>query len=135
MKLYRLHFMRVLLILEGLIPKIIVSFCCKYKLLVNPSYKLRQQVLYYSLFKLFRLGIQSQTLDKLPRSLILVQRTEHSGLGQVSLETTCFQSCKTKNLADTRGHTGTSCTPAHHHWSTQPLLDHRSCQYYILSVE
>ena len=134
MKLYRLHFMRVLLI-GGVNTKSIVILLQVYKLLVNPSYKLRQQTLYYSLFKLFRLGIQSQTLDKLPRSLILVQRTEHSGLGQVSLETTCFQSCKTKNLADTRGHTGTSCTPAHHHWSTQPLLDHRSCQYYILSVE
>ena len=134
MKLYRLHFMRVLLI-GGVNTKSIVILLQVYKLLVNPSYKLRQQTLYYSLFKLFRLGIQSQTLDKLPRSLILVQRTEHSGLGQVSLETTCFQSCKTKNLADTHGHTGTSCTPAHHQWSTQPLLDHRSCQYYILSVE
>ena len=73
MNIYRQHFMRVLLI-GRVNVKIIVSFCCKYKLLVNPSYKLRQQVLYYSLFKLFRLGIQLHTPDTFP-SLVLVQST------------------------------------------------------------
>ena len=64
-----------------LIPKYIVSFSCKYKLLVNPSYKLRQQVIVLLIVQAIKAWyIQLHTPDTFPSLLVLVQSSEHSGL-------------------------------------------------------
>ena len=80
MQLYRQHFMRVLLI-GGVNVKNIVSFSCKYKFLVNPSYKLRQQVIVLLVVQAIKARyIQLHTPDTFPSVLVLVQSSEHSGL-------------------------------------------------------